>query len=54
MEASRPAGASRKHDTRQLHAMAPGLVNQTIEWAGGHNKMRAALADAEAPTAECG
>jgi hypothetical protein len=35
MEASRAAGASRAHDTRQLHAMAPGLVGQTIERAGG-------------------
>jgi hypothetical protein len=36
IEASRPAGASREHDTRQLHALAPGLVGQTIERAGGH------------------
>jgi hypothetical protein len=33
--ASGPAGASRGHDTRRLHAMAPGLVGQTIERAGG-------------------
>jgi hypothetical protein len=33
-----PAGASRKHDTRQLHAMTPGLVGQTIERAGGSRK----------------
>jgi hypothetical protein len=38
IEASRPAGASRAHDTRQLHAMAPGLVGQTIEWAGGYKQ----------------
>ena len=31
-----PAGASRGHDTHRLHAMAPGLVGQTIEWAGGY------------------
>jgi hypothetical protein len=35
IEASWPAGASRNHDTRQLHAMAPGLVGQTIVRAGG-------------------
>jgi hypothetical protein len=29
-DASGPAGASRGHDTRQLHAMASGLVGQTI------------------------
>ena len=34
MDASRAAGASREHDTHQLHAMAPGLVGQTIERAG--------------------
>ena len=28
-EASGPAGASSEHDTRQLHAMAPGRVGQT-------------------------
>jgi hypothetical protein len=33
--ASEPAGASRGHDTHQQHAMAPGLVGQTIERAGG-------------------
>jgi hypothetical protein len=33
-DASRPAGASRNHDTRRLHAIAPGLVGQTIERAG--------------------
>jgi hypothetical protein len=35
-DASRPAGASRNHDTRRLHAIAPGLVGQTIERAGGY------------------
>ncbi len=35
MNVSGPAGASRQHDTRQLHAMAPGLVGQPIERAGG-------------------
>ena len=29
----RPAGTSREHDTHQLHAIAPGLVGQTIERA---------------------
>ena len=38
IEPSRPAGASREHDTRQLHAMTPGLVGQTIERAGGSRK----------------
>ena len=38
VEASRPAGASREHDTRRLHAMAPGLVGQGIERAGGSRK----------------
>jgi hypothetical protein len=33
-DASRPARASRNHDTRRLHAIAPGLVGQTIERAG--------------------
>ena len=28
--------SARGHDTRQLHAMAPGLVGQTIERAGGY------------------
>ena len=32
----RPAGVSRDHDTHRLHAMAPGLVGQTIEQAAGH------------------
>jgi hypothetical protein len=32
----RPAGVSRNHDTHRLHAMAPGLVGQTIEPAAGH------------------
>jgi hypothetical protein len=31
-----PTGASRDHDTHRLHAMAPGLVGQTIEQAAGH------------------
>jgi hypothetical protein len=35
MNASGPAGASRDHDTRQLHAMAPRLMGQTIERAAG-------------------
>jgi hypothetical protein len=34
-DTSRPAGAPREHDTHQRHAMAPGLVGQTIERAGG-------------------
>ena len=38
LDASRPAGASREHDTHQLHAMAPGLMGQTIERAGGSKK----------------
>jgi hypothetical protein len=38
IEASRPAGASRGHDTHQLHAMAPGLVSQTIERTGGYKQ----------------
>jgi hypothetical protein len=37
-DASRPAGASRNHDTRRLHAIAPGLVGQTIERAGGYKQ----------------
>jgi hypothetical protein len=28
--ASRPAGASRNHDTRRLHAIAPGLVGPDL------------------------
>jgi hypothetical protein len=36
----RPAGASRDHDTHR-HAMAPGLVGQTIEQAAGHPRIRA-------------
>jgi hypothetical protein len=31
-----PAGASRGHDTHRPHAMAPGLMSQTIEQTGGH------------------
>jgi hypothetical protein len=50
--ASRPAGASRKHDTHQLHAMAPGLVGQTIQRAGGYKRMRLVLADAKPPSCE--
>jgi hypothetical protein len=38
VEASWTAGASREHDTHQLHAMATGLVGQTIERAGGCKK----------------
>jgi hypothetical protein len=38
IDASGPAGASREHDTHQLHAMALGLVGQTIERAGGYRK----------------
>jgi hypothetical protein len=38
LEASRPTGASSEHDTRQLHAMAPGLVGQTIERARGYKQ----------------
>jgi hypothetical protein len=37
-DASRPVGASRKHDTYQLHALAPGLLGQTIERAGGYKQ----------------
>src|ERR671919_360840 len=37
-DASRPAGASRNHETRRLHAIAPGLVGQTIERAGGYKQ----------------
>ena len=37
-DASRPAGASREHDTHRLHAMAPGLVGQTIERAAGYKQ----------------
>jgi hypothetical protein len=33
-DASGPAGASRGYNTRQLHVMAPRLVEQTIERAG--------------------
>ena len=43
------AGASGEHDTRQPHAMAPGLVARTIE-----QRMRLARADANTPAAECG
>jgi hypothetical protein len=32
----RPAGASGGHDTHQPHAMAPGLMGQTIGQARGH------------------
>jgi hypothetical protein len=32
----RPAGASRDHDTHRRHAMAPGLVGQTIERVAGN------------------
>ncbi len=34
MNACGPAGASTDHDTRQLHAMAPGLVGQPIREGG--------------------
>ena len=47
-------GASRDHDTHRLHAMAPGLVGQTIEQAAGHPRMRAVGAAAKARPAICG
>jgi hypothetical protein len=54
-EASRVAGASRGHDTHQLHAKAPGLVGWTIEQTPeARCRMRLLLADAKTPTAECG
>ena len=53
-DASRPAGASRKHDTCQLHAMALGLVGQTIEPAEGYKKNATASADARAAAVACG
>ena len=53
-DASRPAGASRKHDTCQLHAMALGLAGQTIEPAEGYKKNATASADAKAAAVECG
>jgi hypothetical protein len=34
--------------------MAPGLVGQTIERAGGSSRMRLYLADAEPPSMCCG
>jgi hypothetical protein len=37
----RPAGASRGHAARQLHAMAPGRMGQTIERAEGHYRQHA-------------
>ena len=43
-----------EHDTRQLHAMAPELVGQTIEWAEAPRRMRLACADAKTQAAECG
>jgi hypothetical protein len=42
----RPAGVSRDHDTHR-HAIAPGLVGQTIEQAAGHPRMRAGCAGAK-------
>jgi len=33
-----PPERPREHDTHQLHAMAPGLVGQTIERAGGYQQ----------------
>jgi hypothetical protein len=41
-------------DTRQLHAMAPGLVDQTIERAGGNRKDPMHRTDAEPPSVDCG
>jgi hypothetical protein len=34
--------------------MAPGLVGQTIERAGGYRKMKLAAADAETLSEDCG
>ena len=53
-DASGPAGASRNHDTRRLHAIAPGLVGLTIERAEATSWMQLLLADARTWTAECG
>jgi hypothetical protein len=50
----RPAGASRDHDTHRLHAMAPGLVGQTIEQAAGHPRMRTVSGAAQAKPPICG
>jgi hypothetical protein len=52
MGTSRPAGASREHDTHQLHAMAPRLMGQTIERAGGYKQD--ATRTAKPPPVECG
>ena len=35
-----PAGVSRGHDTHWLHAMAPGLVGQTVERARDIQRMQ--------------
>jgi len=54
MEASGLPERPREHDTRRLHAWRRG------SWAGpsngleATNRMRAALADGKAPSAECG
>jgi hypothetical protein len=48
-----PAEASRTTTPHRLHAMAAGLVGQTIEQATGHPRMRA-LCAAKAPPASCG
>jgi hypothetical protein len=48
IEASGPPGPPRGHNTRQLHAMTPGLVGQTIERTGGSKQMRTVVADAKA------
>jgi hypothetical protein len=50
----RPAGASRGHDTHRRHAMAPGLVGETIEQAAGHPGMRPVRSGAKATPAICG
>ena len=38
--------------TRRLHAMAPGLVGQTIERAGGYKKDAARICRRQASAAE--
>jgi hypothetical protein len=50
----RPAGASRGHDTRRLHAMAPRLVGQTVERVAGHPRMRSVRTGGKVRTAICG
>jgi hypothetical protein len=36
----RPAGVYGEHDTHRLHAMAPGLVGQTVERARDMQRMQ--------------